>query len=45
MIKNVLIVEDNKSALTMLYKIVEELDIETKIFTASDSKEAYQKAI
>ena len=45
MIKNVLIVEDNKAALTMLYKIVEELDIETKIFTASDSKEAYQKAI
>ena len=45
MIKNVLIVEDNKAALTMLYKIVEELYIEIKIFTASDSKEAYQKAI
>lgn len=45
MIKNVLIVEDNKAALTTLYKTVEELDIETKIFTASDSKEAYQKAI
>lgn len=43
--KNVLIVEDNKPALEMLQQIVEEIGTEIKIYTASNSLEAYQKAI
>lgn len=45
MIKNVLIVEDNTAALEMLQRIVEEIGTEITIYTASNSLEAYQKAI
>lgn len=47
MIKNVLIVEDNKTALEMLCQIVEgiETGIEINVYTARNSMEAYQKAL
>lgn len=47
MIKNVLIVEDNKTALEMLCQIVEgiETGIEINVYTAWNSMEAYQKAL
>lgn len=45
MIKNVLIIEDNKPALEMLQQIVEEIGTEVKVYKASNSLEAYQKAV
>ncbi len=45
MIKNILIVEDNKAALEMLRQIVEEIQMEINIYTALNSMEAYQKAL
>lgn len=43
--KNVLIVEDNKAALTRLQQIIGEIDREVEVRVASNSKEAYQIAI
>lgn len=45
MLKNVLIVEDNKAALEMLQKIIEETEKEISVYTARNSMEAYQKAL
>lgn len=45
MIKNVLIIEDSKPALEMLQQIVEEIGTEVKVYKASNSLEAYQKAV
>lgn len=43
--KNVLIVEDNKTALTRLEQIIGEIDKETEVYKAANSMQAYETAI
>lgn len=43
--KNVLILEDNKTAIERLQKIIGEIDKETRVWSATDSLEGYQLAM
>lgn len=43
--KNVLIVEDNKTAMTRLEQIIGEIDRETEVYKAVNSMQAYETAI